>query len=251
MLIKNCLFLCLLICNYSIIYAGQLLQDGDIKQIYNLYVKPNLNHEYRFRYKSLPLNKNPKFWPWENKDLPRVIATLEFERFTKTNHISCQKGLAINGIDPEWHYLKAAKIVTINYADDPEKYDLHNLDLPEKDFDFAICCQTLEHVYDPVSCVKNIYKHIKPGGILYLQVPGNNIPHSTPFHFYTGFTATGIGAIVQTAGFKILSIGHWGNLKYQKIMHETNSWPDYKIFKGAAINDLECSPMITWVFACK
>ena len=57
---------------------------------------------------------------------------------------------------------------------------------------------------------------MRKGGILYFSVPANNIPHETPFHYYTGITPTGAGAMVRAAGFKILSIGQWGNFGYIK-----------------------------------
>ena len=184
------------------------------------------------------------------RDFARVIAVLEFENFVTSNNISAHKGLAINGTDPEWSYLPECAITSIDYEKDPVNYDLHTLNLPEKDFDFVMVNQTLEHVYDPICCLKNIYDHMVPGGILYLNVPANNIPHSTPFHYYTGYTPTGLGAVVQAAGFEILSIGQWGNLEYLKKMFETNDWPDYRALQNPGKNDINC-PIITWIFAKK
>ena len=67
--------------------------------------------------------------------------------------------------------------------------------------------QTLEHLYDPILCLNNVFNHMRTGGILYANVPAVNIPHLTPFHYYTGYTATGLGAVVKSAGFEILKIG--------------------------------------------
>jgi SAM-dependent methyltransferase len=250
---KNyCFLILLLLCFCGTAIADiQKLSEADIRTIYNTYIKPNFNDEYKFRYSKLPLEKNESFWPWEGKDFPRVISILEFERFVVSNKIVPKKGLAINGIDPEWHYLAPKQLVQIDYLADPITYDLHSLNLPEKDFDFVICCQTLEHVYDPIRCLKNIYAHMNEGGILYVNVPGNSIPHDTPIHFYTGFTSAGIGAIAKMAGFKILSIGQWGNLEYLRIMHQTSDWPDYRAFKEPILNDFNCIPAIVWIFACK
>ena len=239
-----------LICIILYSNADVYLSDNDINEIYNTFVKPNYNDEYKMRYVPLPLHKNNSSWRWEGKDLPRIFALLEFDRFVSMHHISCNKGLAINGLDPEWNYLPHKKIVQIEYTDDPKKYDLHILDLPEKNFDFVMVNQTLEHVYDPIRCLKNIYNHMVFRGILYLSVPANNIPHATPFHHYTGFTPVGLGAAVKAAGFKILSIGQWGNLEYLKKMFDTHSWPDYRQFKNPVINDMDC-PVITWIFATK
>jgi len=227
------------------------ITDQEILRIYNAFIKINHTDEYKLRYVPLPMHKNNLPWKWEGKDFPRIISLLEFERFVKSNNISSEKGLAINGLsDPEWYYLPTQILVDINYEKDPNKFDLQTLDLKEKDFDFVMANQTLEHVYDPVLCLKNIYKHMSPGGILYFNVPTNGIPHSTPFHHFTGFTPAGVGTIVKAAGFKILSIGQWGNLEYLKKLFETNSWIDYQALKNPGINDFKC-PIITWIFAIK
>jgi hypothetical protein len=228
-----------------------VLTAADIQAIYAAYVEPNNTQEYKERYRYLPLHKNNiPHWDWKDKDFPRIIALLEFERFIVAHTVTCEKGLAINTIDPEWHYINAQQIVQTNYEQDPHNHDLHVLNIPDVDFDFVMANQTFEHVYDPLLCLRNIYKHMRNGGILYFNVPANNIPHSTPFHYYTGYTPVGIGALVKAAGFTILSIGQWGNLDYLKKLHETLSWPDYTHFNNSALNDLE-RPVITWVFAQK
>lgn len=244
-------FLCVCIAISFSTNICAVLSESDIRQIYMTYVKPNDTEEYKNRYKSLPVHKNNiPGWDWKGKDFPRIIALLEFERFITMNALCCEKGLAINTIDPEWHYIQAQHIVKTDYEKDPCNHDLQVLNIPETDFDFAMANQTFEHVYDPLLCLKNIYNHMRPGGILYFNVPANNIPHSTPFHYYTGYTAVGIGALVKAAGFTILSIGQWGNWDYLKKMHETLSWPDYTQFDNRAINDIQ-RPVITWIFAQK
>lgn len=225
------------------------LKETDIVEIYEKYVKPNSTGEYANRYVPLPLEKNIRNWKWEGKDFPRVIALLEFEKFVNEHNLASNKGLALNGIDPEWEILPHQEITSINYVDNPKLYDLHIMDLLDKDFDFVMVNQTLEHVYDPIRCLKNVYTHMRKGGILYFGVPANNIPHETPFHFYTGITPTGAGAIVRAAGFKILSIGQWGNFEYLRKIFTTHSWPDYRALKNR-VNDSKC-PVITWVFARK
>ena len=235
----------------KIVTKNQKITDQEIMEIYNQFIKINYNNEYKLRYVPLPMHKNNLPWQWKNKDFPRIISLLEFERFVLANNISSQKALAINGAaDPEWYYLSTKKIVSTNYAKNPAKYDLQTLDLEEKDFDFIMANQTFEHIYDPVLCLKNIYNHMRPGGILYFNVPTNGIPHSTPFHHYTGFTPAGIGAIVKAAGFEILSIGQWGNLEYLIKAFKTKSFLDYRALKNPGFNDFGC-PIITWIFAIK
>ena len=107
--------------------------------------------------------KNPnKKWDWVGKDIPRIFAVLEFKKFIDEGKYHFKKVLTLNGEeDPEYEHIIYDKKINYNYSDDKINYDLHNLNLPEKDFDFFMTNQTLEHVYDPVKVVKNIYNHLK------------------------------------------------------------------------------------------
>ena len=158
--------------------------------------------------------------------------------------------LSFNAInDPEYEYLKYNKIHNYQYSADVIKHDLHTLNLDKKDFDFSMINQTIEHLYDPITALKNIYNHTKIGGMFYTNVPSNNIPHSTPFHYYTGITPTGLGAMVKLAGFDILEIGQWGNREYLNVLF-SKGWSDYKYSESPGRNEVAC-PLITWILAIK
>ena len=106
--------------------------------------------------------------------------------------------LSFNGNnDPEYEYINCKTITNYNYEDDKINNDLHNLNLHRTDFDFVMLNQTIEHLYDPITCLKNIYKHLNKNAIFYANVPANNKPHSTPEHYYTGITPTGLGVIAE------------------------------------------------------
>ena len=53
-----------------------------------------------------------------------------------------------------------------------------------KKFDHIICLAILEHVYDPITAVKNLYNMTKPGGLL-VRIPHTSfhITHQKTFHF--------------------------------------------------------------------
>lgn len=226
------------------------LSNNDICQIYDQFVKPKQQDEYLTRYSNLPVHLNTKSWRWENKDFPRVISLLEFERFSKETSLSFEKVLSFNGrSDPEYDFITYSQLKNYNYLDDTTKYDLHTFDLEEKDFDFFMCNQTLEHVYDPCLVLRNIHAHMRPGGLFYCNVPSINMAHDTPYHYYTGFTPTGLGCVVKQAGFEILDIGFWGNTEYINFMMNNNDWPDYRKLSNysSEIN----KEAISWIFAKK
>lgn len=220
-----------------------------IEEMYEKYIKSYYTEEYKNRYVPLPLEKNNKKWKWEGKDFPRVIAVLEFERYVSKYNFDIDKLLAINGSsDPEFEHL-LGRIKTIyesNYEVDQVRGDLHSLDLPVKDFDFVMVNQTLEHIYNPQQCLKNIKKHMKDGGYLYVNVPACNAPHSEPFHFFTGYTPMGLAAVAHQVGFKILEIGQWGNAEYLvKLWTRQPGWSDYTQLNTPGKNELD-NPVITW-----
>jgi hypothetical protein len=109
--------------------------------------------------------------------------------------------------------------------------------------------QTLEHLYNPILALQNIYNYMAVGGLFYANLPVCNIPHDTPIHYYTGITPTGLGAMLKLAGFSILKIGQWGNVAYFKQMFD-NKWSDYTYSDNPGYNDMDC-PLITWCLAVK
>ena len=225
------------------------LNNSDVMRIYRDHILSNTMDAYK--YVPLPLHKNIKNWKWENKDFPRVIALLEFEEFLQQNNLSFEKVLCFNGdSDPEFEYLEYSDKHVIHYESDPVNNDLHNLNLPQSDYDFCMLNQTLEHLYDPIRCLKKIHDHLRPGGIFYANLPVINIPHMTPYHHYSGFTPTGLGCVAEAAGFEIMSIGAWGNKEYTTKLFEDLEWPSYNTMINPGLNDPRYA-VVTWVFGRK
>ena len=231
-----------------------MLEETDIEEIYEKYIKVNYTDEYKNRYHPLPLEKNNKNWRWEGKDFPRVISLLEFERYVKKYDFEIKKLLLLNaewhGSEPEVEYLtgRYKSVLGITYNDNPEKYDLHRLQIKHKDFDFVMLNQTLEHVYNPYTCLTNIKKHMTKGGYLYINVPACNVPHSEPYHFYTGYTPMGLAALAHETGYEILEIGQWGNKEYLgRLFGITGErwWAEYNMLTAPGVNEIE-NPVITW-----
>lgn len=225
-----------------------MLSTNEIETIFNNFVKINYTHEYDTRYYPLPLQFNNKNWKWEGKDFPRVISLLEFKRYMEKYNFNFNDVLSFNGEnDPEYEYIKYKNLTNINYESDPIKNDLHTFTLDKK-FDFVMINQTIEHLCDPIRAIKNLYNHLNDGGIFYANVPANNIPHSEPYHFYTGITPVGLGAMTKLAGFNILEIGYWGNKEHLNKLFNMG-WIDYTQMENTT-NDRTC-PIITWILAQK
>jgi len=91
------------------------------------------------------------------------------------------------------HFLAALKgkvgeRVGMEFNRDEVDFIRHNLDfkvysepieqlvMPEGPFDLITALQVLEHVDHPLTFIKNLMKHLKPGGHLYLELPNINDP---------------------------------------------------------------------------
>ena len=74
---------------------------------------------------------------------------------------------------------------------------------PDDTYDAVINTQVLEHVSDPLAVLQELYRVIKPGGVLLLSVPLNAPLHGEPWHFLH-FTHYGISELAQRTGFEML-----------------------------------------------
>jgi len=229
-----------------------MLTYFDILKLYEHYKTYNCNESFLNKYKTFPFQRNNhSWWNWSGKDFPRVISLLEFEEYSKKYNFNVEKLLTINGKnDPELQYIIRKKQYDIDYMSDVIRYDLHTINLDIKNYDFILMNQTIEHLYNPHVCIKNLNNHLNKNGMLYVTVPCNNIPHDTPLHYYTGITPMGLISMFIDNGFNVLEAGQWGNKEYINKLFSTNKWPDYTMLNNPGENDINY-PAITWVLGMK
>jgi len=229
----------------------EYLTEEEIQEIYTTHVVKPENYFTKYSdMKTIDLDLQQ----WSKRDCPRLFSVLEFREWSKKYGFDIGNKLF-------YTYKKDFELPYIHYT---EKYfldyetnknnDLHTLDSNKvgNDFDFVLFNHTLEHLYNPLVCMKNLYSILKPGGFLYTAVPILSIPHDTPFHF-SGFTPMGLAVLCKLAGFDIKEVGYWGNKKYLELMYKDVYWPDIfemmdqnKIVK----NDPEV-PVQTWILVQK
>ena len=82
--------------------------------------------------------------------------------------------------------------------------DIHALPLPDNDFDCVFCTGTLEHVRDPARAVRQIYRILKPGGLVHIDVPFIQGYHADPTDYWR-FTIDGLRVLCE--GFEELESG--------------------------------------------
>lgn len=228
---------------------NKLFSEEDIYNIYQKYV--NKSDEYYKKYEELPLHLNNKNWNWEGKDFPRVWCLLDFQEWLVKHNIgNFGKVLSTCSTDPELEFITYDTITYAPYSS-PDRNDLHTFNLHEKDFDFVLFSQTLEHLYNPFLSMSNLYNHVKVGGYVFTSVPTINIPHMTPFHF-NGLTPTGLCVLMESVGFEIVELGFWGNVDYIKYIFETGNWPDYReLMKDGIITNERDKNAQCWILVKK
>lgn len=68
--------------------------------------------------------------------------------------------------------------------------DAHSIPFPDESFDGIVAQAVLEHVLDPHQCVKEIYRVLKPSGLVYAETPFMQQVHGAEYDF-TRFTHLG------------------------------------------------------------
>ena len=104
-------------------------------------------------------------------------------------------------IDPRVRNLDIADGPNIDYVGRAEA-----IPLPDSSVDLVLTQETLEHVADPFKAVQEIGRVLKPGGILYLQVPFIIGYHPGPTDFWR-FTREGVVRLVEVAGLECKEVG--------------------------------------------
>lgn len=97
------------------------------------------------------------------------------------------------------------------YGTRPELYaDAQNLPLSDASVDHALLLDVLEHIPDPDRCLAELYRTLKPGGTLTIQVPFLYPIHDAPLDFHR-WTRFGLHRASARHGFQVSkeqAIGH-------------------------------------------
>lgn len=75
--------------------------------------------------------------------------------------------------------------------------------IPDESFDYIISGQAFEHIEYPWLTIKEIFKKLKPGGVICIIAPNSTPEHRYPFDCYRYF-ADGLTALAKWAGFEVL-----------------------------------------------
>jgi len=165
--------------------------------------------------------KHDKWWdfmPFEIKNIPRTLLEYHLSDVVK---LDCFRGVILNVGCGETTYEEFLPKSTAMYKVDwPSTLhdvfvdawcDVHNLPFKNELFDLVICTEVLEHVKVPQAVLAEIYRVLKPNGLMFLTAPFLYSIHEAPYDFYR-YTYYGLKWLLSTIGFQIEFIKPRGEL---------------------------------------
>ena len=78
-------------------------------------------------------------------------------------------------------------------------------------FDVVLCTQVLEHLEFPRESVAEMYRVLKPGGLLAMTVPMAHKEHQVPYDFFR-YTSFGLRSMCSHAGFREVTVEPFGGI---------------------------------------
>lgn len=111
--------------------------------------------------------------------------------------------------------------------------DIQNMPvIPDNTYDSAICIEVLEHVPDPASAIKEIFRILKPGAVVVVTVPHLSRLHDLP-HDYYRYTRYGLVYLFEKVGFQIEKLVERGGL-FSFLGHQI-TWVILGFFGGVPV----------------
>jgi SAM-dependent methyltransferase len=115
---------------------------------------------------------------------------------------------------------EAADMVQLPETERPLEYvcDLTAIPVEDGRFDRILFNQVLEHVLEPLRVLGELYRVLKPGGLLFCSVPLFYEEHQKPYDYFR-YTRFALRKLFEDAGFRIERLdwleGYFGTISYQ------------------------------------
>lgn len=168
----------------------------------------------------IPDIKKTKIWgiPWREAMQKKAEPVIRYKKAGKILDIGCGDGSLLKFMkDTGWQtYGVEPNEISSRYARDVLGLNvfsgrLEDAGYSEESFDVITLFHVLEHIHEPVQTLKRIYRLLKRGGLLFIEVPNFNsfeakifkdkwVGISAPLHLYH-FTPGTLKAILKNCGF--------------------------------------------------
>lgn len=89
--------------------------------------------------------------------------------------------------------------------------DICSIPVADESYNSILCAEVFEHISDPISAIKELYRILKKDGTLILTAPFASLTHFAPYHFYSGFNKYFYDKWLIDVGFSNILIESNGN----------------------------------------
>ena len=116
-----------------------------------------------------------------------VFANSMIKKGDSVLEVGCNAGYLMKHIDKKIIYF-GIDISKSAIKDNPYPCKVGNAEnfRVGKKFDKIVCLETIEHLENPDKAIKNMFNHLKKGGLLIITTPRNNwIPDPSHLHIFT------------------------------------------------------------------
>jgi SAM-dependent methyltransferase len=118
-------------------------------------------------------------------------------------------------------------------------------DRTSRTYDIVIAEQVFEHIRRPDRAARNIRGMLRRHGVFVVTTPFLIKYHPEPLDLWR-WTAAGLQALLEDAGFSIVTAHAWGNRAC--VAGNFDTWPDYTPDIHSLENEPEF-PIVVWAFA--
>lgn len=181
-------------------------------------------------------------------------------------HGAAERGWSVAGVDMTPDYVENARR---NFGLEIEEAAVEACRSLDEGWDVVILAAVLEHVYDPIALLRRVSAALRPGGVIYLDVPNecslytrlgnlylrlrgrdwalNLSPTFSPFHV-VGFCPASLRFALEATGFEVVSIRLYAmtappvgtteglGSRLQRALLTTTLWFGHAVGQGAGIN---------------
>jgi SAM-dependent methyltransferase len=118
-------------------------------------------------------------------------------------------------------------------------------DRTSRTYDIIIAEQVFEHIRRPDHAARNVLGMLRRRGVFVITTPFLIKYHPEPLDLWR-WTAAGLRALLEDAGFSAVTANAWGNRAC--VVGNLETWPDYVPGFHSLENESEF-PLVIWAFA--
>jgi len=163
----------------------------------------------------------------KNMEYGRHLLLQIFERFIEEHNIPSDLNVLIIGgsnDEPELEILRNKGLdlnLTLYGIEEYETYfDMNKQnDVENNSFDFLICSNVLEHVWNIENFFENIKNLTNENTLVFINCPKSNMEHGSPEYYSAGYPKEFLIKNLENKNFIILEAGEVGSERFYKSIH--------------------------------